>query len=144
MGSDGLLASGLEGFASGIDASFCARPRNRLITGEEESAEELMLDSELEEGLEPIDEAGRTSGRPGGGVITRLSARCAVGGGVVGGRPDFGDAGAENFRDGMLESEFEKSASGTIGSPLSTRSEAPSVDARGRTPISVKGRSCCS
>jgi hypothetical protein len=139
MGSEGVRVSSVEGLASGVDELFCARRRTRLITGEEESSERLTLEREVEEGLEPFDEAVCTSGSPGGGAITRLSACCAVGGGVVGGRPDLGDVGAESFRDWMLDFELEKSASGTARFPLCTRSEAPSVDARGRTPISVRG-----
>jgi hypothetical protein len=108
-----------------------------------ESSEESTLDSEVEEGLEAIDEAGRTSGRPGGGVIGRSLASCVVGDGVGAGCPDLDDVGAENFNDGMLELELSKSASGTIRGPFGTirgpfgtRSGGSSVD--GRTPSSVR------
>jgi hypothetical protein len=101
---------------------------------------EFTLDSEVEEGLESMDDTGRTSGQPGGGVVvTRRMLGCAFGDGVGAGFSDFGDEGDENFSEGMLERELEKSASGTARGCLGMRREVPSVEARGRTPISVRG-----
>ena len=101
---------------------------------------EFTLDNEVEEGLESMDDTERTSGRPdGGGLVTRRMLGCAFGDGVGAGFPDFGDEGSENFSEGMLERELEKSASGMVRDSLGMRREVPSVDARGRTPISVRG-----
>ena len=112
------------------------------VVGESTASDEFefTLDNEVEEGLESMDDTGRTSGRPGGGgLVTRRMLGCAFGDGVGAGFPDFGDEGSENFSEGMLERELEKSASGMVRDSLGMRREVPSVDARGRTPISVRG-----
>jgi hypothetical protein len=136
MGRDDLLVPVLEGLAADAGAVFCARRCTRWAAGVGESSEESTLDSEVEEGLEAIDEAGRTSGRPGGGVCTPVLARCALGREAAPGSPWLGDIAAENFNDGMLDLELSKSASGTMRAPFGTTREGPSID--GRTPSSVR------
>jgi hypothetical protein len=142
MGRDDLLMPVFEGLDADAGTVFCARRFTRWAAGVGESSEESTLDSEIEEGLEAIDEAGRTSGRPGGGVMGRSLARCVVGDGVGAGCPDLDDVGAENFNDGMLDLELSRSASGTMRGSFTTRKEGPSVDAR--TPSSVRDETIAS
>ena len=104
--------------------------------GDSMSSDEYTLDTEVEEGLDPIDDSGRTSGRPGGGVVTKRILACAFGDGVGAG---IGNDGDENFLDGILDFELEKSASGMVRGSLGMKRDVSSVDARGRTPISTRG-----
>jgi hypothetical protein len=144
MGRERLLPSIPDGMAPAAALRFrtrrlCVLVGLRAGVGESTSSKEFTLDSEVVEGLGPIEDAGSTSGGPSGGVVTRRMLARPFGDDVGVGFSDFDDEGDENFNDGRPERELEKSASGTARGCLGMRSEVPSVEARGRTPISVRG-----